>query len=849
MFISFRWLSRHVDLAGVSARDLARDLTLQTAEVEGVQPFAPALADVVVGHVLSREKHPDADKLGICKVDLGPLNEDGEPYQIVCGAPNVGPGQLVAVARIGTHLPVQDGEPGETFKIKKSKIRGVESCGMICSERELGLGDEHDGIWVLPYASEGHADLIGLPVADALGSIDGHYDWIIEIDNKSLTHRPDLWGHRGIAGEVAAIRGIELKPIATELPAFGDAEPVSVKVETPGCSRYLGIAIDGLRNGKSPEWMRHLLLATGQRPIDLFVDISNFVMLDMAQPNHLFDRGTLGAEGILVRDAKAGETIQTLDGEERKLTPDDLLITSGGCGVALAGIMGGEGSKVREGTTSLLLELATFDPIRVRKTSARLGLRSDSSARFEKSLDPTLPMKAAAHMLSLLLELQPDLVLPAPPAEDGSWSDPACQVDLRPARARAVLGLDEGQLSNERIESMLQSLGFGVAVVGDHFTIDVPSARSTKDIGIEEDLIEEVGRVFRYDRIPERRLVAELAPVARDERRYLVRKIADRLAGGAEFHETMSYSFLAESLTANLGIADAPCVRVKNPAAEGLERIRRGVAPSLIGLVRGNLRRVAGDGGDLRLFEIGKGYLPELASGDALEPKEIHEAALLLARPGATSGDPADFAASALFRLKGVVGDLLVHLERALPDRDGASGLVWACPDEDSAFEPFCHPGKTMVARAAGSDMILALVSELEPGVAAALGLDGDEICDVAFATVSIDALVAAPKQALVHRPLPRFPGVKVDVALALDEATAASDVERALVQSGKGLVKDLELFDLYMGPNVGEGKKSLAWHVLLQSDQKTLGEKDMNKFLKRVEGAAGRLGGELRRE
>ena len=849
MFISYRWLSRHVDLSGVAPRDLARNLTLQTAEVEGVEPFAPALADVVVGHVLSREAHPDADKLGVCRVDLGPLNDGGEPVQVVCGAPNVGPGQLVAIARVGTSLPVQGGVPGEVFRIKKSKIRGVESHGMICSERELGLGDEHDGIWVLPFPAEGHADLIGLPVADALGSIDGHYDWIIEIDNKSLTHRPDLWGHRGIAGEVAAIRGVELLPLVTELPAWGDAEPVPVQVTTTGCSRYIGVAIDGLENGKSPEWMRHLLLAAGQRPIDLFVDISNFVMLDLAQPNHLFDRGTLGADGIVVRDAHEGETLETLDGELRKLLPSDLLITSGGEGVALAGIMGGEGSKVRPGTTSLLLELATFDPVRVRRTSARLGLRTDSSARFEKSLDPTLPMKAAAHMLSLLMELQPGLRLPSAPAEDGVWSDPAHTIRLRPARVRAVLGLGAELLDDARIASMLSSLGFGVAAAGDEWTVGIPSARATKDVGIEEDLIEEVGRLYRYDHIPEARLVAELVPQPRDERRYLVRRIQDRLAGIAAFHETMSHSFLPESLATSLGVADAPSVRVRNPAAEGLERVRRGVAPSLLGLVRGNLRRVAGSAGDLRLFEVGKGYRPECSHGPAAEPAEVHEAALLLAVPGAASTEPGDFAKSALFRLKGVVADLLGHLERAQPDRDGCAGLTWSRPDEDFALEPFAHPGKSMLARAAGGEHVLAVVSELEPGVAAALGLSGDEACDVAFATVSVETLVGAPENPLVHRPLPRFPGVKVDVAIALAEGTPASEVEAVLVQSGKGLVKALELFDLYTGPNVGAGRKSLAWHVLLQSDTKTLGEKDMSKFLQRVEGAAGRLGGELRSE
>lgn len=844
MYISFRWLSRHVDLAGVSPRELALDLTLQTAEVEGVEPFAPALADVVVGHVLSREPHPDADKLGVCRVDLGTLNPGGEPLQIVCGAPNVGPGQLVAVAQIGTHLPSEDG----SFKIKKSKIRGVESSGMICSERELGLGDEHDGIWVLPYGPEDHADLIGTPVADALGSIDGQYDWVIEIDNKSLTHRPDLWGHRGIAREVAAIRGTELLPLDTSLPPMGDAEGTPVRIETEGCSRYVGIQIDNLKNGKSPEWMRHLLLAAGQRPIDLFVDISNFVMLDLAQPNHLFDRRQIGPGGIVVRNAADGEAMQTLDGEERTLTSADMVIASDDGPVALAGIMGGEASKVQAGTTSLLLELATFDATTVRRTSARLGLRSDSSARFEKSLDPTLPMTAAGHMLRLLQELQPDLELPAAPSDAGDWTDPATTVDVRPERVRAVLGLDADELPDERMEAMLTSVGFSVAAVADVWTVGVPSARATKDIGIEEDLIEEVGRMYRYDRIPERRLVAELVPVPRDERRHLVRRLQDRLAGAAGFRESMGYSFLADPLSRALGLTDAPAVRVKNPVAEGVTRIRRHVAPSLLGLVGPNVRHAAALGLDaIQLFEVGKGYHPEgLAQGG--EPTELHEAALLLAIPGRANHDPSAFASSALFRLKGVVADLLVHLERALPDQDGQPGLEWSRPDED-ALLPYMHPGKSMVARAAGSDAVLATVAELEPGCGAALGLVGDEAADVAFATVHLDALVAAPECPRTHRALPRFPGVKVDVALALDAETPASAAEATLVQAGKGLVKDLELFDLYTGDNVGAGKKSLAWHVLLQSDKGTLGEKDTQKFLKRVEHTAAKVGGELRRE
>ena len=335
-----KWLARHVDLEGITPEDLARELTLRTAEVEGLERFAAHLDDVVVGHVQSREQHPDADKLSVCTVDVG----GEEPLQIVCGAPNVDAGQNVAVAQVGTRLP------GD-FKIKKAKIRGVESRGMICSVRELELGEDHDGIWVLPEDLQR-----GAPVSEAMDLV----DWVIEIDNKSLTHRPDLWGHRGIAAEVAAIFGRELRDLDTSLPETGEEPGLAVEIADPACGRYLALAIDDVRVEPSPEWLQRLLLAVGQRPLDLLVDISNFVMLDLGQPNHLFDRAQVSA-GIEVRMGADGETITTLDEEERKVGGEDLLICSGDTPVALAGVMGGEGSKVAPETTSLLLEVASFD--------------------------------------------------------------------------------------------------------------------------------------------------------------------------------------------------------------------------------------------------------------------------------------------------------------------------------------------------------------------------------------------------------------------------------------------------------------------------------------------------------
>jgi len=813
MFISYRWLQRHVDLAGLSAEEVATDLTLRTAEVEGVERFAPHLSDVVVGHVVERAQHPNADKLSLCRVDVGA----GELLSIVCGAPNVAAGQKVSVATVGTVLP------GD-FKIKKSKIRGETSVGMICSERELGLGEEHDGIWVLPDDVA-----VGSPVADALDLV----DWVIEVDNKAVTHRPDLWGHRGFARELAAIRGLELLPLDLELPPTGGGPPFPVEIESEGCSRYLALPIDGVGPQRSPDWLRQLLSAVGQRPIELLVDVSNFVMLDLGQPNHLFDRERLPAAGIVVRDARPGERMTTLDGVERVLEPADMLICAGEDPVALAGVMGGEGSKVGAETRSLLLEVASFHPTLVRRTAARLGLRTDASARFEKHLDPTLPRKAAAHLVHVLRSIQPELELPAPPTDAGSWEDPAREVRLRPGRARAVLGVEA---SDAEMTAILEPLGFGVRAEGDALVVAVPSARATKDVTLEEDLIEEVGRMLRFDRIEERPLVAATRPVPRDERRALVRDLKLRLAGGARFHEALGYSFLPADLAEATGVADEAYVEVVNPIVEGWQRVRRSVVPTLLGKLAGNLRhreRVA-------LFEIGKGYLPEHAD-ERGQPREVHEAGLVLAAP--PPGKRARFDADALSGLKGVLADLVEHL--------GLGAAAWreAAEGERAAW---AHPRRSSVAElsdASGNAHAVALLAPLDPHVTRALGLTGELGADVAAARVSLDALLEVGRRVTRFRPLPRFPGVKLDVALAVPAALPAGEVEAAIRRAGKGSVEGVELFDLYRGDQVGEGRKSLAYHVLLQAPNRTLSDADGQKFLDRLEREVAKLDGELRRE
>ena len=808
MLISYAWLGRHIDLDGIDVDEVARLLTLHTAEVEGVERVAPHLDHVVVGYVSAREKHPDADKLNICTVDVG----DGEPLQIVCGAPNVDAGQKVAVAKIGTVLP------GD-FKIKKSKIRGIESRGMICSVRELEIGDEHDGIWVLDPDAE-----IAKPVGTALGMV----DWSIEIDNKAITHRPDLWGHRGFARELAAITGRELKPLDLTLPPSGSESAPAVAIESKTCSRYVALEIDGVTKTPTPAWMRQLLLAVGQRPIELSVDVSNFVMFDLGQPNHLFDRSKLDGAGIVVRDATAGEKMTTLDEVERTLTSEDVLITSGGRAVAIGGVMGGAESMVAEGTEQLLLEVASFHPTTIRRTASRLGLRTDASTRFEKTLDPALSMMAAAHLVRTLASIVPSLALPSAPADAGDWQDPSLVIELRPDRLRQVLG---APIANDEIREKLERLGFRVEAESP-MRVSVPTFRATKDITLEVDLIEEVGRLYGLTRIEERPLFAEVRPLPRDERRLLVRKIQDRLAGGARFHEVLTYSFLPEELATKTGVADEDFVEVVNAVSEGWNRVRRSVAPSLLGLLENNLRYRE----DVRLFEVGKGYLPADAEhpGDRGQPRQRHEVALVWAAP--KPGKKARFDADRLSAMKAVVADLCSSL---------GVQLTWRAAGEEQA--PWAHPARRLVGGVETKREFteLCVLCALDPRVARALGVSAD----VAVATLSIDGLVDLPEGGPTYSPLPKFPGIKIDVALAVPESLSAAEAVGAIETSGKGLVKDVELFDLYRGEQVGEGRKSLAYHVLLQSPTKTLTDKEGQKFLGRLEREIEKQSGELRRE
>jgi phenylalanyl-tRNA synthetase beta chain len=795
MRISLRWLSRHVDLDDKTPQQLLDDLTMSTAEVDAVEHVGAGLDRIVVGHVVECMRHPDADKLSLTRVDVGA----GEAVGIVCGAPNVRAGQKVAVALPGVTLP--DGT-----KLKKTKIRGAESAGMICSERELGLSEAHEGIMVL-----GEGARAGTRLLDVL-PLEDH---VLVVDNKSINHRPDLWGHRGFARELAAIYGRPLRPLPEPpaLPATGETLAVAIE-DQEGCPRFTGLLVKGVRVADSPEWLRCLLRAVGSRPINNVVDLTNFVMADLGQPMHAFDRRFLAPDGVQVRRARDGEALTTLDGVERKLTAQDLVVASGGRPVALAGVMGGSLSMVGPHTTELFVESASFQPAAVRRTSVRLALRTDASARFEKSLDPAGAEVAQHELLALLREACPDAHAAGPLVDPSRWRYAPRSIELRRARLDMKLGVT---LPRERVEHILGALQFDLHPTASGWSVGVPSFRATKDVTIEDDLIEEVGRMFRYDNVPPVPLEAVLAPPHREPELWLARTVLRLGAAELGCNEVYNYSFVPDAVLAACQVEAHAYETVSNPVAPEVARVRRHVMPSLLSTVAPNLRERA----EVRLMEHGKGYHPEERDEAGL-PREVAEIAFAWSRNGGEAPYP----------------ELRSGLEAVLR-RVG-------CPVELDALAQagerrWLHPGKTVSARRGGREV--GYVGLLHPVVARNLALPPT----TAIASIDLRGLLATPRERTTMAPLPRFPSQPVDVALVVPSTTTVKTVADFLRRAGGKLVRDLRLFEVYRGERIAAGAKSLNFTVVLGADDRTLTSLDEEKFIARVREKCGEIGAELR--
>lgn len=805
MRVSCNWLSRHVDLSGVDLVALGRRFTMAVAELDGIEEVGLGLERVVVGHVLE-VTGLEGKKVRLTKVDCGPAHG---LRSIICGAPNVAAGQYVAVALPGQRL-------GD-LEIAVASVAGVESSGMICSERELGLSDEHAGIMTLERAGL----VPGTPLTEAVPEI---RDTIFVIDNKSLTHRPDCWGHRGIAREVAALLQRPLENLDFRVE-FTDERPLTIEVQDlVSCPRYSATTMSGVRVERSPLWLRLLLVRAGMRPINNLVDATNFAMLDLGNPLHAFDRRQIAGGGIVVRRATDGERFTTLDGTERTLGNLDLVIADKERAVALAGVMGGLDSEIKDDTTELVLEAASFDPARVRTTAQRLGLRTESSSRFEKSLDPRLVSDGALCFLSLVQQLCPgSRVSSAFMDVHAPFPEPiviTTSVGYIEERLGHTLGAD-------RIVDILRGLAFGVeAGEGGALTVVVPSWRATKDIGIADDLVEEVGRIYGYDNIPPQ---APLVPVARPERnakKKLEHAVRAHLTMACALDELQTYSFDDDAFLAKMGVTPAERVRLVNAISSDEPCMRTHLAPHLVKALDKNARANE----DIGVFEIGRVFLPR---GPELPHQPTTLGALVATRQSPTP------AWAGFHWGKAIVQSLARAIERPMPRLvAGAVSLAWAHPVRQAALVLQDSGGAEH-----GPGATVGYLAELHPLVLHRLGIE-----HVGFVfELDLDAWRAARAAPTGYRPLPRFPAVFRDFAVLVPAAVPAETLREAIARAEPTLVEAVGFESVYSGAGVPEGDKSIAWSVTFRHPERTLTDAEVRQAEAKIWSSLATVGGRQR--
>lgn len=781
MRISLKWLSEYVDLRGVAPEEVARRLTAVGLEVEAIERTGGGLGGVVAARIVGAEPHPNADKLSVTRVDAG----GGDPLQVVCGARNWQVGDVVPLAVAGTTLP-----GGQ--KIERAKLRGVESSGMLCSARELGLSEDASGLLLLDRELAP-----GTPIAEALAL----EDVLLEVN--VTPNRPDCLSHAGIAREVAALLGRKARLPEPRLPAAGPParEAVKVRIEDPErCARYAARVIEGVKIGPSPLWLARRLESCGVRSISNVVDATNFVLLELGHPLHAFDLDKVAGAEIVVRTARPGERLTTLDGKDRALDPEDLLIADRDRGSALAGVMGGGDSEISAGTTRVLLESAWFQPGGVRRTSRRHGLKSEASYRFERGADPGMVIPAIDRCAALIAELAGGTIrkgiVDAHPRKVRAPS-----VKLRWRRPAEVLGMDVGRAEARRI---LGGLGFvAKRAAKDGAVFQVPSWRT--DVSIEEDLVEEIVRTKGYDAIPETLPGIALETPAEPPEAQAIGRIRAALEA-AGFAEAVNFSFVAarelepfeSQVVTGDGSGRALGVTLKNPISADLSVMRTSLVPSLLRNAAHNRRQRVED---LRLYEIASVYLPHPDPKDRPSAESVEIAGVLAGRRSpsgwATGGDALDF-----HDAKAAVAEVLDALGVEARWQSGA--------------EPWLHPRHAAALLGAEED-VLGVVGELHPRAAAAFDLPRG----VHAFRLSLDGLLRRMRLVPQYRPIPRFPAVLRDLAVVVDEAATAASLE-AIVRE-EPLVEKVTLFDVYRGAPLPAGRKNLAFAIAYRAAGRTL--------------------------
>jgi phenylalanyl-tRNA synthetase beta chain len=780
----------------LSTAEIAERFDLTGTEVARIERVGVGDPDgFVVGRVLEAEGHPDADRLTVCRVDVGA----GDPETIVCGAPNVAAGQTVAVARPGAVMP--DGT-----KLGKAKLRGIESSGMILAEDEVGISEEHSETMVLAAELEPGEPLAPhLPIADE----------VIELE--ITPNRPDCLGIYGIARELHAATEAPLSPD----PSDTDAEPsgdgtaedhVSIEIADPDvCLRFTGRVFEDVKVGPSPLWLKQRLTAAGQRPISNVVDITNYVMLLTGQPVHAFDLDEVRGRRIVVRRAQPGEAMTTLDGVERPLDPEMAMVCDAEGPSGIAGIMGGQISEVSDRTTRVLMEMATWVGPNILETSKRLGLRSEASARFEKQLHPDQAIAAQRLAARLMVEICGARMVPG--TVDVYPSPlPERRVPLRTARVHRLLG---EEIAAGVAAAILGRLGFDVPAPGEQMEVGIPGFRQA-DVQREADLIEEVARIYGLEKLPttlpaREAAVGRLTPVQR-----LRRRMEDALRDRGLF-EIVAWSFTAPDTIERLRLGDVPLLRLSNPLSEDQSVMRPLLLPGLLDTAR---RNAAYDRAGASYFESAHVYrtsgpldAPDGSPGGRIPAAERHHVGALV--PGG------------FFAAKGVLEGLLDTIRLPFEVEPGE--------------RPFLHPGRAATVLA-GDERKVGWIGELHPLVARAWDLPAGAAFEL-----DADAIAEIVGEEKGYRAVSTFPAVVQDIAVVVDEDVSAADVEAAIALGAGDLLERLRLFDVYRGEQVGEGRKSIALRLELRAPDRTLTDDEVGGVRSEVERSLGEIGGKLR--
>jgi phenylalanyl-tRNA synthetase beta chain len=804
MKVPLEWLQEYCR-PELDTRSLAHRLTMTGTKVEGIQAHGVGALDrFVVGRVLKAGRHPDADRLSVCLVDVG----DGEPSQIVCGAPNVAAGQTVAVAKPGAVMP--DGSTLGT-----AKLRGVESNGMILAEDELAIGTEHAGIIVL-------AENGGPPPGTPLEAVLPISTEVLEFEITS--NRPDCLAVYGIAREAHAATGAALRPPpwAADPGEQGPVEGVSITVESPElCPRFTARVFEDVKIGPSPPWLKARLMAAGQRPISNVVDITNYVMLLTGQPLHAFDLDRIAGRSLTVRRAGDGEQVQTLDGQTRTLEHRMLLIADAEGPTSIAGVMGGARSEVSDDTTRVVMEVATWDGPTIHHTAWTLGLQSEASLRFEKQLQPEQAIEAQAVATRLMLDVCGATVRDGT-IDIGGDGPPPETIRLRDARVAGLLG---APIPRQRCDEILRSLEFATADAAGGLDVQPPHFRRG-DVTREADVIEEVARLDGLEKLPST-LPSRHGAYGRLTPRQLLRRRASDLLAAQGLYEVVGWSFTGPELPDRLhlpaGHELGRAIEIENPMSAEQSRMRTTLVASLLDVAR---RNRAYGAGALALFEAGAVFLPD---GEGALPREPYHLAALTAGPARppTWREP-DPINHDFFSVKGILAGLL-------------DGLRASWGVEQAQVHPFLHPGRSSVVLVGGEPV--GWLGEIHPLVAGEWELDGT----VAGFELDLDAVPEPPTDS--YEDLVGFPAIREDLAVVVSERVTAAQVLETVRRAGAPLLSSVEVFDRYLNPELlGEGNVSLALRISYRAPDRTLRDEEVaSKRAEITDALANELGGRVR--